>query len=67
MIMKIKFILVIEKKIVFRYYVCMMWLYYKIVENYCYVFKILKWKYWIKDGFCKDKYIFKSRFICYIF
>lgn len=42
MTMKMKFILVIEKKTASRYYVCTMWLYHKIVENHCYVFKILK-------------------------
>lgn len=62
-----KFILVIEKKTASRYYVCTMWLYHKIVENHCYVFKILKWKHLIKDGLCKDKYIFKSRSTCYTF
>lgn len=42
MTMKMKFILVIEKKTASRYYVCTMWLYHKIVENHCYVLKILK-------------------------
>lgn len=41
MTMIMKFILVIEKT-ASRYYVCTMWLYHKIVENHCYVFKILK-------------------------